>query len=85
MRHDRRLWLELCGRDRRRSLAELVMDDKGENESAGEGCASGDEDLREREPAAAWGFGCGRCGDGGVGLLGEEDDLAAISAGGEMR
>ena len=56
------------------------MDDEREDDSASEGCACGDEDLREREPAAARGFDCRRGGRSGVGLLREEDDLATIGA-----
>jgi hypothetical protein len=63
----------------------VLVNDEGEDEGAGESGAGGDEDLWGGEPAAARSFESGSGGEGGVGLLGEEDDLAAVGAIGQMR
>lgn len=69
---------------RRRGSGVVLVNDECEDESAGECRAGGDEELGESEPAAAGSFESGSGGEGGVGLLDEEDGLAAAGAIGEM-
>ena len=87
MRSKRGRRLHLCGGDGSRwlILAGTKMHDECEDERAGESSTASNEDLWEREPAAArcFGYWCG--GESRVGLLGEEDDLPAIRAGRKMR
>ena len=79
--------MHLCGGDGRCGLilADMKMHNEREDEAAGESGTGSDEDLWKGEPAPAWSSDCRRGGKRGVGLLGEEDDLTAIRASGEMR
>jgi hypothetical protein len=80
------LRLDLCDVDGLRLiLTRVQMNDEREDEAAGECGGSSNEYLWEREPAAAGNCGGSGCGERGVGLLSEKDDLAAIGAGGKMR
>jgi hypothetical protein len=75
----------LRGRDRRRRVTELVMHDEREDDAASQSGRGGYEDLRQRKPGATRGFNEGLGdGEGGVSLLYEEDDLAAIGAVSQM-